>query len=219
MQNNQHLRYSSILALSAFILLMVALVIGNSGQYPAAQELFEYISDPKAYSAALAKAAPNLRIVLFIDAVFALTYTSAICFAAIGFSHRNPAFAWAVGLGIIAVMLLDYVENIMMVQSMDLIALKGELSIERIVSQATVSSIKWHSSAAVLFAVSFLLPGDTLIEKLFVWGTRIGLVFATSLFVTQAFDLRELGGLLILVSMASGFLLLSWVTWQRSKME
>ncbi len=219
MQNNQHLRYSAILSLAAFVLLMIALFIANTGPNPASQEIFEYISSPASYTTALANAEPNLRIVLFVDAAFALTYTTAICFAAIGFAHRNPAFAWAVGLGIIVVMMLDHIENILMLQSMDIVALNGEITIERILSQVTVSSIKWYSSASVLFAVSFLLPADSLMEKMLVWGTRTGLAIATPLFVTNAFDMREMGGLLILISMAGGFVLLAWITWQRSRME
>lgn len=219
MTSNQYLKTSSILALVAFILLMAALTVANTGIHPASQEIFEVIASSQSYTAALKLAEPNLRIVLFIDAIFALFYTSAICFAAIGFHQRNPPIAYAAIIGIIIIMFLDYAENIMMGQSMDLLAIGADITTDRIVSQVSISSIKWHGAAAVLFTISFLLPSDNIVEKLLVWGTRIGLAIAVPLFVTNAFDLRETGGLFILLSMASGFVLLSLVTWNRSKME
>lgn len=217
MNDNQHLKYSAVLSVFAFLLLVLSVFIANSGPYPASQEIFEVIGNVEIYSAAIANAAPVLRTVLFVDALFSLAYTGAICFALLAFANRNLPFAWFAGMGIITVMLLDYAENFTMIQSMDILATGGALSLDHIISQVSISSLKWHVAAAALFSVSFVLPSRGLIEKLLVWGTRLGLAFAVPLFVTNAFSLREEGGILILSSMAGGFVLLALVTWNRSR--
>ncbi len=216
MNSSNYLRQSTILSIAAFILLAGASAVSFFSLHPSSQELFETISGASAYSKSLSLAAPGLRTVLFIDAIFALSYTAAICFAAIGFKQKSPPLAWFVSIGIICVMMLDYWENTIMIQSIELIALKGEISLDRIIHQSTVSSIKWYSAATVLFAVSFLLPSASLIEKLLVLGTRIGLAISVPLFLINGFGLREVGQFMILSFMASGFVLLAIVTWGRS---
>jgi len=214
--DNSYLKQSAILSTLALLLLIAGGWVSNTGEYPAGQELFEVLSNQSDYSTALINATPALRTVLFIDAIFALTYTSAICFAVLGFAHRNKPVAWFAGLSIIAVMTLDYLENTIMGQSMDLLEIGQQLPLENILFQSTVSAIKWQASAASLFAISFLLPNDTLVEKLLVWGTRIGLAVSVPLFLIGPFGMRDTGILFIGVSMASGFILLAMVTWRRA---
>jgi len=102
-------------------------------------------------------------------------------------------------------------------RSMDIAAITNEVSLERIILQASVSAAKWHLSAAVLFSLSFLLPSDNLTEKLLVWGTRLGLATGVPLFVINPLALREVGVLIIAISMIGGFVLLAVVAWRRSK--
>ncbi|MHA1129045.1 MAG: hypothetical protein ACTSRN_08875, partial [Alphaproteobacteria bacterium] len=89
---------------------------------------------------------------------------------------------------------LDYWENVTMIHSMDLLASGEQVTVERMMLQVQVSTAKWHASATVLFAISFLLPSERLVEKLLVWGTRIGLAIAVPLFITNMFDMRVVGG-------------------------
>lgn len=219
MDNKQYLKQSSQLSIVALLLLVAAGLVATTGPFPANQEIFEVIGPSEAYSAALTNAGPALRTVLFIDALFALAYTSAISFAILGFAQRNPAVAWFSGLGIIAVLFFDYWENSIMVQSLDILSVGGEVSLDRIAHQASVSASKWYGAAAVLFAVSFLLPYDSWVEKILVWGTRLGLTFAVPLFVLNAFAMRDMGTLLILISMAGGFVLLAVVTGSRARSD
>lgn len=194
------------------LLLLVAAVAVASGSSPAAtQEQFEVISEPAQYAARMAATAPGLRAVLFIDTLFLLAYTVAIGAAAIAFCANSRPAAWFAGLGIVAVMLLDALENATMVQSLDIVALTGSVGMERIAYQATVSAMKWQAAAAALLAMSFVLPSATPVEKLLVWGVRLGLPVAVPLFVFDAFAMREWGGMLLLASMAAGFVLLAIV--------
>ena len=217
MTNQHYLRQSAILSVIALILLLVVALVSNLGQHLAGQELFETITDPAAYAKSMIDATPALRIVLALDAVFALCYTAAICFAALGFRQNNPPLAWFAALGIICVMALDFWENMVMGHSIDIAALTNQVSLERITLQAGVSAAKWHLSAAVLFALSFLLPGDNFTEKLLIWGTRTGLAIGVPLFVVSPLELREIGVLIIAISMIGGFVLLAIVAWRRSK--
>ncbi len=217
MQKSTYLKQSSILAIIAVLALMVSFLNGLLASPPVGQEQFEYIYSLEKYVANLVASEPVLRTVLFFDALFMLSYTAAICFAILGFASRNVPVAWFCGLGILAVMGLDYWENIIMVQSLDLAGIEGGMTLDRVVYLSTVSAVKWHASATVLFAISFLLPSKTLIELLLVWGTRLGMALAVPLFVLNAFDLRELSSWMILGSMGSGFVLLAIVAWQNAK--
>jgi len=207
-----YLIQSKIWAAVALAILIVAAIMEMGGLPNSGQQQFEYIYDLQEYTEALAAADPNIRIVLFLDSLFILCYAAAITFAAIGFADRNLPVAWFCGLGIVAIGILDFWENTTMVHSMDMLANGIPITAERMLYQVQVSATKWQASAAVLFAISFLLPDARLVEKVLVWGTRVGLAVAVPLFVINSFDARGLGGLLLLVSMASGFALLTAVT-------
>jgi hypothetical protein len=215
-KSNQFLTRSTMASILALVLLIIIGLIANLGEYKAGQELFETIIDPGEYSKSMANAAPALRIVLYLDALFILCFVCAIGFAVLGFAKRNPPIAWFSGITIIIVMLLDYWENFILGQSMDLLALGNAISLERILYQASVSSAKWQLAAVTLVAISFLLPNDNLLEKLLVWGTRLGLAIGVPVFILNVFELRETGVILIALTMISGFLLLAMVTWKRS---
>ena len=213
---NQFLIWSTMASILALILLVITGLIANLGEYKAGQELFETIIDPGEYSRSMTNAAPALRIVLYLDALFILCFFCSIGFAVLGFAERNPPVAWFSGIAITFVMLLDYWENFILGQSMDLLALGHAISLERILYQASISSAKWQLAAVTLVALSFLLPNDNLLEKLLIWGTRLGLAIGVPIFILDVLELRESGVILITLSMISGFLLLTIVTWKHS---
>lgn len=210
---NSHANLKTALAadLLALALLVVAATMALTGTPPAGQEQFETVRDAAGYASELAAAGPGLRRILFIDGLFMLAYTVAIGFTVLAFAPNNRPAAWIGGIGIIAVMLLDAFENATMAQSADILAAGGTLTLDRIVFQASVSGMKWQSAAAALLAVSFVLPNETAIEKLLVWGVRLGLPVAVPIFIMGAFDARAPGGLMLLLSMSGGFVLLALV--------
>ena len=211
MGRRDYLQISLVATLAALALMVVVVVMAFSASPPVGQELFETISDPADYAAKMAAGDAVLRRILFVDGLFMLAYTVAVGFALLAFADNNRAAALAGGIGIVAVMLLDAAENAVMAQSLDIVRLTGAITLERIASQASVSAMKWQGAAATLLAVSFVLPSATPIEKLLVWGVRLGLPIAVPLFVMGAFGLRETAGLLLLGAMASGFALLAIV--------
>lgn len=211
MSLREQLSVAFFAAVLALALLVVAVIMGLSASPPSGQEQFETIRDAAAYAADLAAAGPGPRRILFVDGLFMLAYTVAIGFTVMAFAETNRPAALAGGIGILAVMLLDALENAVMAQSIDIIEAGGALTLERIAFQAAVSGMKWQTSAAALLAVSFVLPQETLVEKALVWGVRLGLPVAVPLFVMDGFGLRETGGALLLLSMLGGFVLLAMV--------
>ncbi|MFZ1775489.1 MAG: hypothetical protein WAT78_16250 [Rhizobiaceae bacterium] len=197
--------------LCALALMVIAVITAMSSNPHAGQEQFETIRAASLYSAELAAAGPGLRRILFIDGLFMLAYTVAIGFTVMAFADRNRPAAWFAGIGIVAVLLLDALENATMAQSVDLLDAGGALTLDRIAWQASVSGMKWQSAAAALLAVSFVLPTDSILERILVWGVRLGLPVAVPLFIMGAFGLREIGGQLLLLSMSGGFILLALV--------
>ncbi len=211
------LKTALVADLLALALLVIAAATAMTGNPPAGQEQFETIRDAAAYAGELAAAGPGLRRILFIDGLFMLAYTVAIGFTVMAFAPNNRPAAWLGGLGIVAVMLLDAYENATMAQSIDILQAGGTIGLDRIAYQAGISGMKWQSAAAALLAVSFVLPCETLVEKLLVWGVRVGLPVAVPIFIMGAFDARAFGGLLLLLSMSGGFVLLALVLRGRMK--
>jgi|GEM_PF-6016671 len=214
--SSQFLYRSSIASMLALVVLVLTGLTANLGDYKAGQELFETIIDPGEYSKSMRDATPSLRLVLYLDALFIICFTCAIGFAILGFAKRNLPIAWFCGIAIIIVMLLDYWENFILAQSMDLLVLGNSISLERMLYQASVSSAKWQLAAVTLAAISFLLPDDSFPEKLLVWGTRLGLAIGVPVFILNPFELRETAVVLIALTMISGFVLLTLVTWKHS---
>ena len=203
------LNVSLVAALCALALIGVMLVLALAYDPHPSQERFEVVSDPEAYASALRAGADGLRAVLFVDSLFLLAYATAIGFAALAFAGNCRAAAWVGGLGILLVAALDMFENTTMVQSLDMALISGGVALDRIAFLASISAIKWQVAAATLLAISFVLPSAATLEKVLVWGVRLGLPVAVPLFVHGAFGLREAGGLALLVSMAGGFVLLA----------
>ena len=67
----------------------------------------------------------------------------------------------------------------------------------------------------MLFSISFVLPNSSFVEKLLVWGTRLGMAIGVPLFIYNPFDTRLIGTAIIGLSMSGGFVLLALVTKDR----
>ena len=212
MTGRQHLQASFWLTLAALALLLLTVAVAMVSGKPARQEDFEFLQNLASYTKHLRDVAAPLRIVLFLDSLFLLCYTGAIGFAVLAFRENNRPVALFAGLALTALMVLDVWENIIMVQSIDLLALVGNIDLDQLLYQASVSSFKWHAAAVTLFAISFVLPDETPVEKLLVWGTRSGLAIGVPLFVFSPFEARTIGVIVIEISMLAGFILLAIIT-------
>ncbi len=201
-----------IFALMAFGLMQILVFITKGA---ASQEVFEVFSAPQTYTEALVNSGNSLRIMLFLDVFFMIGYGGGLSLTAYANAPRNPVFGWVTGIGIAGLLLLDLSENLIMLHALDLAQLGGTLDAAQIGWQVGISGAKWLIAALSVVALTFILPQNTLFERLLVWSARIALPIGTGLFVTGAFDARLLGGLFILVGMGGGFGLLALTIWQR----
>jgi hypothetical protein len=206
------LRWSFWLTIAALMALVLTIIVAVIAGKTARQEDFEFLQNLAGYVEHLRDVSAPLRIVLFLDSIFLLCYTGAIGFVVVAFAENNRPVAMFAGLALTALMVLDIWENLIMVQSIDLVALAGNIDYDRLIYQTTISSIKWHAAAVTLFAVSFILPDETRVENLLVWGTRLGLAIGVPLFVFAPFQARTAGLITIEFSMLGGFILLALIT-------
>lgn len=190
-----------VLALSGAAVIMLSSGAG-------AQDPLETFSDPALFSSILEAADPALRYALFLDGLFAISYAGAVCFAAIGFrDHCRPA-AWASGLCILATMVLDVAENLLMLGSLGLASAGLEISGERIALHGFISGMKLHLATVSLVAFSFVLPKRRIVTFLMRWGSRTIMPIAAILFITGAFGVRAEASLGVFAAMVGGFVLL-----------
>lgn len=204
----------SVLALT-LMLLGSSVIIASSGA--AAQDPLETFSEPTIFTAFLKAADPALRIALFLDGLFALSYAGAVGFAVIGFRGRCPPAAWASGLGILVTMVLDVSENLLMMGSLGLAGVGQEITGERITLHVFVSGMKLHFAAFSLVAFTFILPERGLVTWLMRWGGRTIMPIAAILFVTDAFGMSANASLGVFVAMTGGFALQASLMFREAK--
>ncbi len=219
MEKRNHLRTAAGFSLLGLLLLVAAAALAILSGGAASQERFEVFEDPQTYTAALREAGAYLRMALAADDLFIVAYLGALTFAALGFRANNPAAALAAGLAAFALGALDFWENMTMGTSLD-IAISGQtVDAARISLQSVISAAKWHAAAVALVALTFTLPEERIFERVLVWATRLIFPAATALFVTGAFGLRQAGIYAIYAGMFFGFVLLSVVTYGRSRIS
>lgn len=201
-----------LFALAVFAL-MQTLVFVTGGA--ASQEAFEIFAAPEIYTKNLAISESSLRIMLFLDVFFMIGYGGGLSLTAYANAPRNPVLGWAAGIGVAGLLIFDLFENLIMLHALDLVQVGGALDAAKIGWQVGISGMKWLIAAFTVVALTFVLPQNTLFERLLVWSARIALPVGTGLFVTGAFDARLLGGVFILAGMGGGFGLLCATIWQR----
>lgn len=202
------LRSAAVFSVVALVLILsgAAVIIFSSGA--GAQDPLETFSHPTQFRSLLEAADPALRYALFLDGLFAISYAGATCFAAIGFrDHCLPA-AWASGLCILATMVLDIAENLLLLGSLDLAGAGLEIDGERIALHVFISGMKLHVAAVSLVAFSFVLPKRGIVTFLMRWGSRTIMPLAAILFVTGAFGMRAEASSAVFIAMVGGFVLL-----------
>ncbi len=217
MDAREQLRTAAALSLVSLALLLMAVVLTLISGGAATQEQFEIFADPAKYTAALREAGQSLRLLLAVDDLFIVAYAGALGFAALGLSSGRRAAGWTAGLGAFLLGAFDFWENLTMSTSLDM-AMNG-LAIDagRIASQVAISTAKWNAAAVALVALTFAFPKERFCETLLAWATRLIFPAATALFVTGALDIRGLSRFAIYAGMISGFVLISIVTYGRSR--
>ncbi len=180
MDPHRTLRLSSRLALLAafLILAMAGAAIAGGG---VTQQHFERAAEPRAWNAELAEAAQGtLRWFLYFDNLFVLAFSTCLVAAARGLHALRPHALSGLAIGaILGVALLDFGENLhlqvgihrLLEAPRGMWADRGEIQL-----WSFLSLMKWHLAYLSLFAFSFLVPQDTVLERLLVWSLRLALI-------------------------------------------
>jgi len=78
----------------------------------------------------------------------------------------QSANGWVAGLGVAALVMLDIGENLTMIISLDMLNAGDQISPARIGWQAGISGAKWLVAALSVVALTFTLPQNTWLERL-----------------------------------------------------
>lgn len=199
--------YISITAFAAALMLVAMLAVSLLNQGVTAQN-FELVTDTDTFTSAILAAEKSLRLILTFDNLFLTFYTAAFVFLAMAVmdaSNRPLVFVALVAVLITAY--LDLLENHDILTQLTT-ALHGlPIALEDLQERMVLSQLKFHSSYLGFFLFAFVLPGDTLLEKLLkvsLWVVYplIGILVYT--FPNPIFDfLRYL-------LMLSGLAILAW---------
>jgi hypothetical protein len=164
--------------MGALAALMVFLLVGVAVATGVSQEYFEGVHPVREYSERIAAAAPVLRLDFALDNVFILAYAS--FFTGLAIVLRRSADHSLVNLALaamLAVALLDIVENHHIMAMADAAVLGVPLGEGEIRLQAVLSLVKFHLSCLGAVLLAAAMPRTTSLAR---WA--VGLLVAYGFF-------------------------------------
>lgn len=207
---------SRLLSISAFlavattgilsVLLIIALRAGVT------QQKFETVSALATYTSAFLAARQPMLATLTFDNLFILAYTSTIAIAMAAL--RTPENSWIAGaaaLGMVAVGLLDYAENLHFLTMYAGLDAGIDITSAELSQRMWASLMKWHIGYAAMFAAGFVIPVRGPVSFLLVWSLRVVLPVVGVLVYTSPEEMRPLFGLARYVLMLVGFVMMAIV--------
>ncbi len=207
MSKTQVYKYLSITAFAAALMLvgMLSVSIFNGGV--TAQD-FEMVSDIEKYSRDIRAAEEPLRMILTLDNLFLTFYTAAFVFLAM--AVRDEKNGLLVTVGLVAVLITAYLD---LLENHDILtqlttALNGlPIALADLQERMIWSQLKFHSSYLGFFLFAFVLPSDTLMEKLLKFSLWFGYLPIGILVYTFPHPTLDL---LRYIFMLSGLAILGW---------
>lgn len=182
------------------------------------QQTFERVMPAEAYARALVSADLPLRIILALDNLFILLYTPVFLLLGTALYRKRTRYLTAAAtLLLVAVAVLDFLENHHIQVMIDSVQAGIPLVQADISERAQQSMLKFHSSYLGLFLFSFVLPSQTPLERILIWGIRLALVPAGILLYVvpgaggRILELLRYGGMFF------GFALLAYNYFVRSR--
>ena len=216
MSRNQIHRYISITAFAAALMLAGMLVVTLFNSSVTAQD-FELVTDVETYTREILAAEEPLRLILTLDNLFLTFYTAAFIFLATAvWDDKNRL---VVTVGLLAVLITAYLD---LLENHDLLtqlttALHGlPIALADLQERMTWSQLKFHSSYLGFFLFAFVLPADTLMEKLLkfsLWFGYLPIGILVYTFPNPLFDLLRY------LLMLAGLTILAWNYYRKSRNE
>ena len=158
--------YISITAFAAALMLVAMLAVSLLNQGVTAQN-FELVTDTDTFTSAILAAEKSLRLILTFDNLFLTFYTAAFVFLAMAvMDASNRLLVFVALVAVLITAYLDLLENHDILTQLTT-ALHGlPIALEDLQERMVLSQLKFHSSYLGFFLFAFVLPGDTLLEKL-----------------------------------------------------
>jgi len=158
--------YISITAFAAALMLVAMLAVSLLNQGVTAQN-FELVTDTDTFTSAILAAEKSLRLILTFDNLFLTFYTAAFVFLAMAvMDASNRLLVFVALVAVLTTAYLDLLENHDILTQLTT-ALHGlPIALEDLQERMVLSQLKFHSSYLGFFLFAFVLPGDTLLEKL-----------------------------------------------------
>lgn len=207
MTKTQIYKYIAITAIAAAVMLAGMLAVSIFYQGVTAQN-FELVSDIETYTQDILVAEMPLRMILTLDNLFLVFYTTAFVFLAMAvWDEKNRLL---VTVGLVAVLITAYLD---LLENHDILtqlttALHGlPIALSDLQDRMIWSQLKFHSSYLGFFLFAFVLPGDTFMEKLLkfsLWFGYLPIGVLVYTFPHTAFDLLRY------LFMLSGLTILGW---------
>jgi hypothetical protein len=207
MTKTQNYKYITITAIAAAMMLAGMLAVSIFYQGVTAQN-FELVSDIETYTQDILVAEMPLRMILTLDNLFLVFYTTAFVFLAMAvWDEKNRLL---VTVGLVAVLITAYLD---LLENHDILtqlttALHGlPIALSDLQDRMIWSQLKFHSSYLGFFLFAFVLPGDTFMEKLLkfsLWFGYLPIGVLVYTFPHTAFDLLRY------LFMLSGLTILGW---------
>ena len=210
-------RAAVMLALAGVILAFMA---GFGAVVDVAPQRFEWFYELDQYTNDLRAASGLIKILIFFDNFFVLVYTTAVILLVWGFRIGRPGYLCAIAAGgIVMTALLDYVENFHFVIMLRALDSAEPLTAAQVMFQMHASLLKWHAAYLSLFMLSFVLPQDSLNERVVVWSLRL-LVPA----VGHAVAVASLDVVPVLLALRTtvfviGFAMMALIAWGRAQQQ
>jgi hypothetical protein len=207
MTKTQIYKYLSITAFAAALMLVGMLSVSIFSGGVTAQD-FEMVSDVESYTRDILAAEQPLRMILTFDNLFLTFYTAACVFLAMAVRDEKNRLLVAVGLvAVLITAYLDLLENHDILTQLTT-ALNGlPIALADLQERMVWSQLKFHSSYLGFFLFAFVLPDDTLMEKLLkfsLWFGYLPIGILVYTFPHPAFDLLRY------VFMLAGLTILGW---------
>ena len=208
-------RAAVMMALAGVILAFMA---GFGAIVGVAPQRFEWFYELGQYTDDLRAASGPIKFLIFFDNFFVLVYTTAVVLLVWAFRAGRPGYLCVLAAGgIVLTALLDYVENFHFVIMFRALESAESLTAAQVMFQMHASLLKWHAAYLSLFMLSFVLPQDSLNERVVVWSLRL-LVPA----VGHAVAVASLDVVPILLAMRTtvfviGFAMMALVAWGRAR--
>ena len=167
-------RYLSITAFAAVVMLALMLGVSILNQGVTAQN-FELVTDVETYTRNILASEKLLRTVLTLDNLFLIFYTTAFIFLAMAVRDDRNSIIVFVALGAVLITAyLDLLENHDILTQLTT-ALHGlPIALSDLQQRMIWSQLKFHSSYLGFFLFAFVLPGDTILEKLLKYSLWLG---------------------------------------------